>query len=195
MLNLKDKRVKRRKKVFGKAQFDPQEGVLWAAMDFEWTCRRAILALSKKPTVILYEKFIDGYASFGGLEKAREVEVLPAIKGACSLPNLVSRVVQWGCVRDAMRCRNAVIHGTENRVTDKECRWSVCVLEDACDAVASFVEEHGGNIFESINRRRSQKAIAKESSGGKTLKAWHDRVDEQIAKYEESHWIRTGMIC
>ena len=58
MFDLSDKRGKRRRVILGEAQIDAQRGVVLAAMDFEWTCRRAILALSKTPTVELYEKYI-----------------------------------------------------------------------------------------------------------------------------------------
>lgn len=51
MFDLKDKRGKHRIIIFGEGQIDPQYGVVLATMDLEWTCRRAILALSNKPTV------------------------------------------------------------------------------------------------------------------------------------------------
>ena len=195
MFDLNDTRVKRRKVIFGEAQIDARHGVVLAAMDFEWTCRRAILALSKKPTVVLYEKFIGDYPAFKGLAKAWDSEVVPTVNGARPLPALLGDKVSWQCVDDAMQCRNAVVHGTENRVADKECRWAVCILEDACDVVAQFAEENNGKIFEPINRRRSKKAIEEETKGGKRLKDWHNRVEAQIAKYDERHWINTGAIC
>ncbi|MBQ6011482.1 MAG: hypothetical protein IJL17_23325 [Kiritimatiellae bacterium] len=195
MFDLNDKRDKRRRVILGKAQIDARHGVLLAAMDFEWTCRRAILALSKKPTVVLYEKYIEDYSAFKGLEKAWSSEVVSAVNGAPPLSALLGDKVSWQCVKDAMQCRNAVVHGTENRVTDKECRWAVCILEDACDIVVQFAEEHNGKIFEPINRRRSKKAIEEETKGGKRLKDWHNRVEAQIAKYDERHWIKTSVIC
>ena len=195
MFGLKDKRGKRRKVILGETLIDAQYGVVLAAMDFEWTCRRAILALSNKPTVKIYETFIEGYAAFKGLEKAWNSEVVPMVKGACSLPDLLKNKVSWKCVTDAMLCRNVVVHGTESRVTDKECRWAVCVLEAACDVIATFVEGHGADIFKPINRRRSRKDIDEVSNGGRRLEEWHARVAEQIAKYDGNHWIRTGSIC
>ena len=196
MFDLKDKRGKRRRIILGTAQIDAQYGVVLAAMDFEWTCRRAILALSHKLTVMIYEKFIEDYSSLKGLEKAWNSEVVPVVKDACSLPDLlVSKKVQWECVKDAMKCRNAVVHGTESRVSDKECRWAVWVLENACDVIAAFVEGQGGSIFKPINRRRSRKEIEEVSNGGRRLEEWHARIAERIAKCDENHWIRTGSIC
>ena len=195
MFDLNDTRGKRRRVILGEAQIDAQCGVVLAAMDFEWTCRRAILALSKKPTVELYEKYIGDYSGFKGLANAWNSEVLPAVDGVPPLPALLGDKVSWQCVQDAMQCRNAVVHGTENRVRDKECRWAVCILEDACDVVAQFAEEHNGKIFKPISRRRSKRAIEEETKGGKRLKDWHNRVEAQMAKYDEHHWIKTGAIC
>ena len=194
MFDLSDKRGRRRRVILGEAQIDAQRGVVLAAMDFGWTCRRAILALSKKPTVELYEKYIGDYSGFKGLANAWNTEVLPAVDGVPPLPALLGDKVSWQCVQDAMQCRNAVVHGTENRVSDKECRWAVCILEDACDVVAQFAEEHNGKIFKPISRRRSKRAIEEETKGGKRLKDWHNRVKAQMAKYDEHHWIKTGAI-
>lgn len=195
MFDLNDKRAKRRRIIFGYAQMDAQHGVLLAAMDFEWTCRRAILALSKNPTVVIYEKFIGDYSAFTGLTKAWQEEVMPNIEGAITLQDLVSRKIQWNLVRAAMQCRNMIIHGTESRVADQECRWAVCVLEDACDVVAYFAKKQDSKgIFKMISRRRTKKEIAGETADGKKLKSWRDLVDKEIAKYSEDHWIKTGQV-
>ena len=195
MFDLNDTRVKRRKVIFGEAQIDAQHGVLLAAVDFEWTCRRAVLALSHTPTVVLYEKFTKDYSSFSGIEKAWKTEVMPVSKDICSLPDLLNKKTHWEWVIDAMKCRNAIIHGTESRVKDTECRWAVCVLEDACDEVAEFVRGKGKSIFKRIGRARTKKELAQESTLGKRLREWKGRVGSQIDKFSESHWIRTGEIC
>lgn len=195
MFDLRDNRHKRRKTIMGYAQIDARHGVILSAMDFEWTCRRATLALSKTATVVLYEKFIKEYSAFGGLEKAWREEVLPFTKDAIALHDLVSKKVQWKFVHDAMQCRNAIVHGTESRVNDDECRWSVCVLEDACDAVEEYVRAQKKDIFKKIGRRRSSQAIAEGLRSDSDLKKWHDRVGKEIAKYGGDHWIRTGKIC
>ena len=195
MFDLSDTRSKRRRIIFGEAQIDAQQGAVLAAMDFEWTCRRAILALSKKPTVVLYEKFITDYPAFGGLENAWNAEVRPALKDSITLPDLVGRKVQWSSVRDAMQCRNAIVHGTDSRVSDWECRWAVCVLEDACDVVAAFVKElNGKGIFTKISRRRTKDDIEAVTKAGEKLKNWHKRVGEEITKRGADHWISTGWI-
>ena len=116
-------------------------------------------------------------------------------KDAISLRELVGGNVVWDMIRAAMQCRNMIIHGTESRVTDKECRWAVCILEDACDVVADFTEEYGDkSIFEPLNRRRPMKEIETETTAGKKIKSWHDYVEKQIVCYDVCHWIRTGRI-
>lgn len=195
MFDLSDNRNKRRKTILGYAHFDPGMGVVLAAMDFEWTCRRAIVALSGTPTVTLYERFFHRYTSLKKLQDAWKDEVLPQLKTKCSLEDVTCQnVMTWDQVTDAMKCRNVVVHGTESRVFAQECRWAVCVLEDACDNVATFVEAQcgGKGIFRRISRSRSEALRGQLSDEGKQLKDWHLRIKKQISRYDECHWIRTG---
>lgn len=191
MFDLSDKRPKRRKTIMGYAQMDAQHGVLLAAMDFEWTCRRAILALSETPTVILYDKFREKeYSAFGGLVEAWECEVRSAVNGAGSLPDVVNRKLPWCWVDDAMFCRNAIVHGTQSQVTGKECRWAVCVLEDACDVIAEYVEGCGKDIFKRISRPRTMSERNEVTNGGQKLVEWRSRVSSLINKLGKTHWVR-----
>lgn len=195
MFDLSDKRTKRRKTILGHAHFDPGLGVVLAAMDFEWTCRRAIVALSETPTTILYERFFSRYTSLRKLGKAWDDEVLPHLKHKKSLVNVVcQKEITLQQVKDAMQCRNVVVHGTESRAFAQECRWAACLLEDACDNVASFVEAQGGGktIFKRISRARPKTLRGQLAEDGKKLQEWHGRIQQQIDKLEECDWIRTG---
>lgn len=195
MFDLSDKRNKRRKTILGYAHFDPGLGVVLAAMDFEWTCRKAIVALSGTPTVILYERFFNRYTSLKKLAEAWDVEVKPNLEHKCSLNDTVCRNgITLNQVLDAMKCRNVVVHGTESRTFAQECRWAVCVLEDACDNVAAFVEAQGGgkSIFKRVSRSRPKAQRNQLSDDGKKLQDWHGRVQKQIARYDVHHWIRAG---
>lgn len=195
MFDLSDKRNKRRKTIIGYAHFDPGMGVVLAAMDFEWTCRRAIVALSETPTPTLYESFFNRYTSISRLKEAWKTEVLPHLKHKCPLVDVVSQNgITWNQVMDAMKCRNVVVHGTESRAFVQECRWAVCVLEDACDNVASFVEAQGGGktIFKRISRARPKTQRNQLSEDGKKLQEWHDRIQKQIEQIDSGNWIRTG---
>lgn len=195
MFDLSDKRNKRRKTILGYAHFDPGLGVVLAAMDFEWTCRKAIVALSGTPTVTLYERFFNRYTSLKKLAEAWDVEVMPNLEHKCSLNDAVcTNGITRKQVLDAMKCRNVVVHGTESRVFAQECRWAVCVLEDACDNVAAFVEAQGGGktIFKRISRSRPKAMRSQLSNDGRELQNWHGRIQRQIAQYDKGHWIRTG---
>ena len=195
MFDLSDKRNKRRKTIFGYAHFDPRMGVVLAAMDFEWTCRRAILALSKTSTVILYERFFKHYKSMEQLKQAWGNEVFPYLQHQCSFVDVISQNgITYEQVKDALKCRHVVVHGTESRVFAQECRWAVCVLEDACDNVAAFVEAQGGGktIFKRISRPRPKNLKDLLSDEGKELSEWHGRIQKRIEKYDKCHWVRTG---
>lgn len=193
MFDLSDKRNKRRKTIMGNAHFDPGLGVILAAMDFEWTCRRAIVALSETPTATLYERFFNHYTSMKKLIKAWQDEVMPHLQHKCSLNDVVCRNgISTEQVKDAMQCRNVIVHGTESRTFAKECRWAVCVLENACDNVAAFVEAQGKTIFTRIARSRPKASRGQLSDDGQKLQDWHGRIQKQIARYDESHWIQSG---
>lgn len=195
MFDLSDKRNKRRKTIIGYAHFDPGLGVVLAAMDFEWTCRKAIVALSGTPTVTLYERFFNRYTSLRRLTDAWNIEVRPHLKSKCSLNDIVCQNgITREQVKDAMKCRNVVVHGTESRTFAQECRWAVCVLEDACDNVAAFVEAQGGGktIFKRISRSRPKALRGQLSDEGKQLQDWHGRIQKQIVRYDVHHWIRAG---
>lgn len=195
MFDLSDKRNKRRKTILGCAHFDPGLGVVLAALDFEWTCRKAIVALSGTPTVTLYERFFNRYISLKKLTEAWNVEVMPNLAHKCSLNDVVcTNGITLNQVLDAMKCRNVVVHGTESRVFAQECRWAVCMLEDACDNVAAFVEAQGGGktIFKRISRSRPKAMRSQLSNDGRELQNWHGRIQRQIAQYDKGHWIRTG---
>lgn len=195
MFDLSDKRNKRRKTILGYAHFDPGMGVVLAAMDFEWTCRRAIVALSGTPTATLYERFFNRYTSLKKLTNAWRDEVLPHLKTQCSLDDVVCQNrVTLEQVKDAMQCRNVVVHGTESRTFAQECRWAVCVLENACDNVIAFVHAQGAgkDIFKRISRPRPNTQMWQISDDGKKLQDWHGRIQKQIARYDKRHWVRTG---
>lgn len=195
MFDLSDTRNKRRKTIIGYAHFDPGMGVVLAAMDFEWTCRRAIVALSETPTTILYERFFKRYTNSPQLKQAWNIEVLPNLKQKCSLIDVIcQKGITEEQVRDAMQCRNVVVHGTESRTFAQECRWAVCVLEDACDNVTTFVHAQGAgkDIFKRISRPRPKAQMGQISDDGKKLQDWHGRIQKQIARYDKRHWVRTG---
>jgi hypothetical protein len=81
--------------------------VLLAAADFEWTCRRAIIALGSRPNADIRESL----KRCSGLDKYKEHwknEVFPG-KGK----RLTEIIDQWSEFKKAYNLRNVLIHGSK----------------------------------------------------------------------------------
>lgn len=189
MFNLSDGRNDRRRIIAGYADVDIQLGVLLAAVDFEWTCRRAILALSKNPTVTIRRKFNNDYASFEGISDGWSVEV-DTSNGLAS--HFEGRKVSWSQIREAMKIRNAIVHGSGDSIQIREGRFAVYVLETACDILNDYVRRSGYDLFKPINRRRTKKAIEEEKVQDKEREALRTSILNSANKLGENHWVNRG---
>lgn len=185
MFTLFDKRDKRRKTIAGYAEIDIQLGVLLAAVDFEWTCRRAILALSKNPTVTIRQKFSTDYRSFGGLKIGWEKEV----DDKNSLDSIfVKTAISWDQIDDAMKIRNEIVHGSGDRTSLKEGRYAVYVLETACDILVEYVKNAGRDLFGRISRPRFKK-IDDKLRDEDARKELSKKMRNSALKLGENHWV------
>ena len=184
MFTLFDKRDKRRKTIAGYAEIDIQLGVLLAAVDFEWTCRRAILALSKNPTVTIRQKFSTEYRCFGGLQKGWENEV----NDKDSLDSIfVKTAISWDQIADAMKIRNEIVHGSGDRTSLKEGRYAVYVLETACDILVEYVKDAGKDLFGRISRPRAKKKD--ELRNEDKRKELSKKMRNSALRLGENHWV------
>jgi len=191
MFKVTDSRNKRRKAVIGHAEMDVALGVLLAAVDFEWTCRRVILKFSKHDAGFLKEKFTKDYAAFGGLTKGWANEVQPYIRGKEKLSEVFDRwavscgkfkrPVAWSLVGDAMAYRNLIVHGSECNINRHEGRCAVFVLESACDILARFALENGKNLFSRIRR-----------NGARTEQNHQVQIKKLVTTLGKNHWVQNA---
>lgn len=186
MFDLSDDREKRRRVIAGYAEVDIRLGVILAAVDFEWTCRRTILALSKTPTVTLREKFTSDYASFSGLSKGWNAELasLSSIEDVFR-PTRIS----WSQIADAMDVRNAIVHGSGDQIDRREGRYAVYILETACDALSDFALSHKKDLFRRISRPRKKEIIELETAEQKKRNDRIERIGAIAKKLGERHWV------
>jgi len=190
MFDLSDNREKRRCVIAGYAEVDIQLGVILAAVDFEWTCRRAILALSKTPTVILREKFASDYAAFCGLCEGWKCE----LSDHPSLDDIFRTArVSWSQISDAMDVRNAIVHGSGDQVNRRNGRFAIYILETACDVLSEYVIKNKKNILDRISRPRKKGIIAIETKVRKKSKLRDERIVAIVRKLGEKHWINQSM--
>ena len=106
------------------AVLEPYIGVLVAAADFEWTCRRSILALSKDPTAEIKEELFQKQRWGLKLAKAWEQKICQTKCSKIKFHEIfdvwakenMSSYVLWADIEYAMMWRNRLIHGVENDI-------------------------------------------------------------------------------
>ena len=131
--------------------------VLLAAANFEWTVRRCIIAMSKRPNVEIRNTLKDE-RGFGLLPKYWQSEIAEAYG------QKISEVVpSWDFLqKDAFGLRNALIHGDQNTVGLDYGKQRVDVMLEGAAAVVRFARAHGVDLYGSripvIQKARQQNA-------------------------------------
>lgn len=171
MFRVRDGRKKRKSMVVKYAAKDPFVGVLVAAADFEWTCRRAILAMGEGSTLGIRYELFEQWAFGLKLNKGWEGLVRQKSKGIAKFEDIFSSwakknsvaYVLWADIEYAMGWRNKLIHGIEGSIGEAEGRKCVNILECACDILLQYVNSHNANVYSYIGRRGelSSRAIRK----------------------------------
>jgi hypothetical protein len=121
--------------------------VIMAAANFEWTLRRAILALGMKPTAAL-RKEIEKTSSLENYKKVWKQSV--SSKTAKSLPSIITN---WASLKEAYQLRNELVHGNEGTTGMLYAKKRVVVLLLASEAINSYVISREAAIFGKKIRR------------------------------------------
>jgi hypothetical protein len=131
----------------------PSVSLLVAAVYFEWTVSRVVLALSLRPNLDVRQDLVRVY----GLEKYRALwrAELQHLNGAQRLTEVVT---DWQAVTEAFDARNRLIHGRD-RYTRKMATPHVEALLTAVSEINEYCLSHGANINRRMPvRRRRNKA-------------------------------------
>ena len=185
-------RRKRKESVLRFAAKDVFVGVLLAAADFEWTCRRAIQAMGCGPTEgIRIELFECG--NYGiKLKNGWERQVRQKAKGISRFEDIFSvwakqncdAYVIWADIEHAMMWRNKLIHGVEGSISPVEGCRCVNILECACDILVRYIAKFNIDIYAYVGRRGQLSNVAKQGK----LKAQQkekERQESRIASKDE----------
>ena len=147
------------------ASFDePFIAVLLAAPDFEWTARRAILALGSSTTKEIKENTLKLCSGLKEYKDAWKEEVQPLTgKG---LPEIIPG---WQYFREsAYPLRNRLVHGIEGSVTSQYAQERVEAILSASKAVTEFADSFGEPLYgRRIVRRKPRKELRGSSSAKK----------------------------
>lgn len=121
---------------------DPTVGVILAAIDFEWTVRRAVLALGQRPTKEIRESTL---ARCSGLQKYKDAwrtEVFPCHKR--SLPQVVTC---WKDLKTAFRLRHVLVHGVSGTTTAEYAFTHVNTMLTSSKNISQFSSGLGKDLF------------------------------------------------
>jgi hypothetical protein len=136
-------------RILGLFYKEPSIGLVIAAVYFEWTLSRAIIALSQAPNVEVRERLRRAY----GLDKYKDLWVTE-IPSAPRLPQLLK---DWARVTDAFDARGALVHGRD-RYTRNMARPHVDVLLASARDIWDFCAECGRDLRRRLPVRRKPRA-------------------------------------
>ena len=122
---------------------EPVVAVLLAAVDFEWTVRRAIVALGTNSNRTIRDGVLhrchgpeDYKAAWKKEVQGRLGETLPEV------------VLNWQALRDdGFRLRNTIVHGIKGMPSPQKCQACVETFLEASTHVARYAERHEALLF------------------------------------------------
>lgn len=127
---------------------DPCMGVILAAADFEWTVRRAILALGVQPTKDIQQNVLSKISGLNGYRDAWKKEVVPYT--GKQLPDLVPN---WDFFqKEAYPLRDKLVHG-KGAVSEASARECMECILAASRALIFYAEGYGETLYSRQIRR------------------------------------------
>jgi len=129
-------------------------GVILAAVDFEWTVRRAIILLGHSTNTVIREVALGNTSSPDGYKESWKLEV-----SQYGGPPLSQVVKQWGEFRKAFTLRHRLVHGVIGSASGTAGTVATETLLAASKDVAEYVLAHGANIDHRLKIRRKPRAV------------------------------------
>ncbi|MBC8148002.1 MAG: hypothetical protein H8E98_08480 [Bacteroidetes bacterium] len=148
MFLVKDNYKERKNRIKGFLKTEPPIAIILSAVHFEWTVRRAIIALGKSPNMDIRKELRHCH----GLKKYRK---LWKKEVACKKTNpaLISVVNNWQDFRDAFEERHRLVHGASS-CSEKFATPKVDLILSGANDVREFCNDNGIDIYERIPVRR-----------------------------------------
>lgn len=127
--------------------------VLLAAVDFEWTLRRAILALGMSPTKHIHEVVLNRVSGLWTYSKKWDAEVKARLH--LSLQDVVP---DWDGLVNAFRLRGELVHGASGTVKSETGKTVVDRVLAASKALETYAIQHDNTLYRRIDRRKPRGA-------------------------------------
>ena len=132
---------------------DPGIAVLLAAVNLEWTLKRALLALSQEPTADVRESL----RSVFQLERySKEWRQRLRWRGAKRLPQIVLR---WQAVNKAFSLRSRLVHGMGSCSTSFAAPH-VEVLIEAAELIQEYANSRDVDLYAPLKTRKRAKGTS-----------------------------------
>ena len=122
--------------------------VILAAVDFEWTVRRAILSLGSLPTKEIQASF-EAYRRFEDYKDFWNSHVKPRLN-----VTLAQVVRDWSNARKAFDSRNRLVHGITGAIERKDAEKCTLAALRASQDLEAFCGKNDGSVYQRIDRRK-----------------------------------------
>lgn len=150
---------KREQFIRAHAKIDPSGGVMYSAMHFEWTLKRAIKKLGKSPTRLLGEELEKIY-SFSNDKNGRNYKAIwdREISKHHKRSALGTILGNLPTIKNvAMTTRGKVAHGN-GPITDAEAEQAIDLYLNACRKIRDFVKQKGEDVDTKLKARLDPKS-------------------------------------
>ncbi len=152
MFLVRDSSLSREKRIKQFLAEDPSLSALLAVIHFEWTVRRAIIALGTSPNVVVRTKLKNCH----GLDRYRDIwrdEVFTKVQ--LRLPEVVKN---WNGLARAFRLRHRLVHGAISSCGTKYANERVHWAINATNDVRKICIDNGINLDIRLPIRRCAKS-------------------------------------
>jgi hypothetical protein len=140
---------KRHARIRSYLEKEPVIAVILAAVDFEWTIRRAILSLGTSPTRVIREEVLNKASGLDTYNECWKKEVKSRLK-----QGLAEVVPDWKYFKyEAYPLRHRLVHGAIGTTGISYARDRVEAILKASKAVAEFALNNGEPIYGRFVRR------------------------------------------
>lgn len=127
MFLVKDTSASREERIKQFLRDDPALAALLSVIHFEWTTRRAIIALGTSPNVAIRQK-LDGCHGHKAYKELWKEEVIPNHHKA--LPAVIRN---WDGLLKAFKLRHLLVHGVQSCDSEyaaERVKWAITATED-----------------------------------------------------------------
>ena len=142
MFLVDDTLEKRQAYIKRQLKYDPILAVFLAAADFEWTIRRAILALGRNPTKYIREEVLGNCSGLKAYKDAWKKEAKPI----CG-DNLADVVPDWQFFKEAYKLRHRLIHGVIGTTGNYYATVRVNAILAASKSIADYASSKNEPLF------------------------------------------------